>query len=351
MPGSISRALISGAAIWATLGWSGGGDRARAREVPKKPLSARALATRDPCRLLAAIVHGGETRAAGEPESSPWKVHLVADCCDVNVMEHRPVVMTLLEPRGRVSTLIGWGRSCGDGLGGPKVQPGARIDFYGLGLRVVDDGTLAFDVVEQSFIFDRKGKKTLDVMAGCSSFTGEAGVEVPANALYRPADPYLLRGYVPPGFDEYGTWTALRRTTLYDGPGSNKVVAAVDRCETVDARHGEIRGRPWAAHVLYPRGPFHEGDLLWILARNLEEGYFQLWYRGAVRDDLAKEVDLALAKKDCRIPSEKCWLRFEAPPVQEFWVEVETKSGTAGWTKRPADFTASAGCPGTSGDH
>ena len=226
------------------------------------------------------------------------------------------------------------------------MKPGEAVPIYSLGFRVIDDARLGFEVVEQSFVFDRKGKKKLDVIAGCSSFTGEAGVEVPANALYRPPDPYLLDGYVPPGFDAYGDWTATRRTTLYEAPGSDKAVATVDRCEAVTTRRGQIRGRPWAVHVLRARAPFHEGDRMWILARNLEEGYFQLWYRGAIRDDLAKDVDLALAKKDCGTPSEACWLRFEAPSPQEFWVRIETKSGTAGWTKRPADFTASAGCPG-----
>jgi hypothetical protein len=89
---------------------------------------------------------------------------------------------------------------------------------------------------------------------------------------------------------------------------------------------------------------------MWILARNLEEGYFQLWYRGAVRDDLATSVHLPPAQKDCPTPSEACWLRFEAPPVREFWVEIQTKSGTVGWSKRPADFSAHAGCSGPSGD-
>lgn len=74
-------------------------------------------------------------------------------------------------------------------------------------------------------------------------------------------------------------------------------MATVDRCETVDAMRGEIRGRPWAAQALYPRAPFHEGDTMWILARNLEEGYFQLWYRGAVRDDLATSVHLPPAQR------------------------------------------------------
>jgi len=99
-----------------------------------------------------------------------------------------------------------------------------------------------------------------------------------------PRDPYVLSGYLPAGFEAFGAWTAHRTTPLYARPGSNKLVTTLGKCEEVIAEDGQIRGHPRALKVLKSHAPFEKGERLWILARDLEEGYFQLWYRGAIRD-------------------------------------------------------------------
>jgi len=120
------------------------------------------------------------------------------------------------------------------------------------------------------------------------SIPASGGPEVLPSA---PPDPYVLPGYVPAGFSAFGTWTAHRKTLLYDAPGSQKVVATIDRCEEITAKDGEIRGRPRAIRVLKAHPPFRKGEKMWILARDLEEGYFQLWYWGKVRDDVAVALE------------------------------------------------------------
>lgn len=177
----VSRAMIAVAAVGGTLGTWGLGDGAHAKE-PSRPLSALSVATRDPCRLLAAIMGGEQTQPA--PAAQPWKVHLSAESCETNVIQRRPVLMSLFEAGGRETKLIDWGRSCGAGPGGPTVQPGAKVEIYNIGLYVKDDATLTFDVDEQYFVFDHKGKETTNVIAGCSSFTGQAAVEVAERPRY-----------------------------------------------------------------------------------------------------------------------------------------------------------------------
>jgi hypothetical protein len=161
----------------------------------------------------------------------------------------------------------------------------------------------------------------------------------------RSKSQYILRGYVPAGFDHYGAWTAKKATPLYADPSAGKPSASVASCETVDAERGEIRGRPWAVRVVFPHDPFRKGDRMWILARDLEEGYFQLWHRGELRDDLASELDLELVGRRCEEkPSETCWLWFDGIPEQVFWVRIRKQDGTVGWTRRPTDFIEGGGC-------
>jgi hypothetical protein len=151
-----------------------------------------------------------------------------------------------------------------------------------------------------------------------------------------PQDPYVLPGYVPAGFGAFGTWTARRKTELYAAAGSHQLVATIDRCEEVTAEHGELRGHPREIRVLKAHAPFRKGERLWILARDLEEGYFQLWYQGAIRDDLAVSLEEELSQ--CEKPSPKCWLWLDKDSPQEHWVRIRRKDATVGWTHRVQDF-------------
>jgi len=155
-----------------------------------------------------------------------------------------------------------------------------------------------------------------------------------------PRDPYVLAGYVPAGFSGFGTWTARKDATLYAAPGSRKVVATIARCDEVTAQDGVIRGHPWAIRALKAHPPFRRGDRMWILARDLEEGYFQLWYEGRVRDDVAAALGGAppFTDDDCAKPSPQCWLWIDREPRQEHWVKLRTRTGTLGWSDRAGDF-------------
>jgi len=155
-----------------------------------------------------------------------------------------------------------------------------------------------------------------------------------------PQDPYRLAGYVPAGFSGFGTWTARKETTLYEAPGSQRVLGTIAKCQEVTAQDGEIRGHPWEMRVLKAHHPFRKGERLWILARDLEEGYFQLWYRGRVRDDVADALQDTppFAQEQCSKPSPKCWLWVDKAPRQEHWVQMRRKDGMIGWTDRARDF-------------
>jgi hypothetical protein len=172
------------------------------------------------------------------------------------------------------------------------------------------------------------------VLFGASRVVGEP------NPAAAPADPYVLSGYVPAGFSAFGTWTALRKVDLYSAVGSRKVVATADKCAEITAEDGEIRGRPREIRVVKSHAPLRKGERMWILARGLEEGYFQLWYRGAVRDELAASLgeDLSFAEEHCGNLSPKCWLWIDKDSPQEHWVRMRVKDGTVGWTRQTTDF-------------
>jgi hypothetical protein len=104
----------------------------------------------------------------------------------------------------------------------------------------------------------------------------------------------------------------------------------------VTAEHGELRGHPREIRVPKAHAPFRKGERLWILARDLEEGYFQLWYQGAIRDDLAVSLEEELSQ--CENPSPKCWLWLDKDSPQEHWVRIRRKDATVGWTHRVQDF-------------
>ncbi|HYQ00563.1 MAG TPA: hypothetical protein VER96_17920 [Polyangiaceae bacterium] len=156
-----------------------------------------------------------------------------------------------------------------------------------------------------------------------------------------PPDPYVLRGYVPAGFSGFGKWTALRATPFYATVGSRKPSGAIEPCEAVTAQDGQVRGHPREIRVLKAHPPFRQGERIWILARDLEEGYFQLWYRGAIRDDLLDSLGdgLAMAEEHCSICTPECWLRIEQDSPQEHWVRIRRKSGSVGWIKDVKDFS------------
>jgi len=95
----------------------------------------------------------------------------------------------------------------------------------------------------------------------------------------------------------------------------------------------QLRGHPWEVRVLHDKGPFRAGARLWILARDMEEGYFILWFEGRTLDDL-DVIDFHLIGKHCGRGSEHCWLRFATERPQESWVRVRTERGVVGWLQR-----------------
>lgn len=181
----------------------------------------------------------------------------------------------------------------------------------------------------------RVGAAFTIVLFGALPVVGES------NTAAVPEDPYVLPGYVPSGFAAFGTWTARRKTALYEAAGSHKAVATVDPCEEVTAEDGELRGHPTEIQVLKSHAPFRKGERMWILARDLEEGYFQLWYQGAVRDDLAESLEDDLTR--CAKPSPQCWLSIGKASPQEHWVRLRRKDASVGWTHRAEDFVEGHG--------
>jgi hypothetical protein len=151
-----------------------------------------------------------------------------------------------------------------------------------------------------------------------------------AAAESRPPDPYTVNDLVTD--DMSYAWVATRGLPLFARPGSRRRVATVARGEVMQAQALQLRGHPWEVLVLWDHGPFRAGMRLWILARDMEEGYYEYWYRGQTRGDILINFDLV--GKDCGHGSEDCWLRFAKQPPQEDWVLVRTERGVIGWLLR-----------------
>ena len=154
----------------------------------------------------------------------------------------------------------------------------------------------------------------------------------PVAAEPRPPNPYVVDGLVTDDMS-YG-WIATREIPLFAHPGSRQRVALVVPSEVMHAEALQIRGRPWEVRVLYDKGVLRAGMRLWILARDMEEGSYQLWFGGQTRDDLQEMISFELVGKQCGRGSADCWLRFAKEPVQEDWVRVRTERGVVGWLRR-----------------
>jgi len=163
------------------------------------------------------------------------------------------------------------------------------------------------------------------------------GVPSPASraaAELLPPDPYTVDGLVTDDMDN--EWIATRPITLFDRPGARRRVAVVAAGDVMYAQALQLRGRPREIRVLHDHPPLRAGMRLWILARDLEEGYYILWYQGETRDDLQPAIDEQQHEHCGRGSrgSDDCWLRFAKEVPQQQWVQVKTNRGASGWMLR-----------------
>jgi hypothetical protein len=174
--------------------------------------------------------------------------------------------------------------------------------------------------------------------SGAPTTNASARPERPAHRRVNagPPDPYTLDGLVTDAMDY--PWTAKERLPLFAGPGSRKRVGALAPGEVVIANHLQLRGRPWEVRVIYDREPFRVGMRMWILEREMEEGSFELWYRGEKRQDLSAAIDFGPSDEPCGPPSKQCFLHFSKEPKQESWYRVVSQRGLTGWTAREDGF-------------
>jgi len=169
----------------------------------------------------------------------------------------------------------------------------------------------------------------------------------PAAPELLPPDPYVVDGL---GTDDMkNEWIAKRPIKLFALPGTRRQVAVVAAGDVMYAQALQLRGRPWEIRVLHDYPPLRAGMRLWILARDLEEGYCVLWYQGQTRDDLQTAIDYALEHQRCGRGSKNCWLHFAKEIPQQTWVQVTTNRGATGWMLR-TDGAFEVGKPRQPGD-
>ena len=160
------------------------------------------------------------------------------------------------------------------------------------------------------------------------------GVPAPAPPVapeLLPPDPYTLDGLVTD--DMQNEWIAKRPIKLFERPGARRQIAVVAAGDVMYAQALQLRGRPREIRVIHDHAPLRVGMRLWILARDLEEGYYLLWYQGETRDDLQPAIDQQEHER-CGRGSEDCWLHFAKEIPQQSWVQVTTNRGASGWMLR-----------------
>jgi hypothetical protein len=157
-------------------------------------------------------------------------------------------------------------------------------------------------------------------------------LSAPAAAELRPPDPYTVDDLVTD--DMSYPWIATREIQLFARPGSRRLIATVARGEVMHAEALQLRGHPWEVRVLHDKGPLRAGMRLWILARHMEEGSYQLWFGGETRDDLQEMINFDLVGRRCGRGWAECWLWFAKERPQEDWVRVRTERGVVGWLLR-----------------
>jgi len=160
-----------------------------------------------------------------------------------------------------------------------------------------------------------------------------------------PASRYIAKGACPFECCRFGSWTVEEDTALFDRPNGARQVGRVLKGETVQAITGQVHLRPEAIRVR-SAGPVQapEGSIVYLLD-NLGEGYARVWVAGKIVD-----VDVTGVRDQCTFAGPDCWGEIVNPTPAEhqrdavWWVQIKTRSGATGWTKKTKHFGGMDGC-------
>jgi hypothetical protein len=159
----------------------------------------------------------------------------------------------------------------------------------------------------------------------------------------RPDPTHISLGACPFECCVFRDWSVLADTALVERPLGERVTGTVRAGGTVTAVTGRVYVEPVPLGVAHDFGTFKKGDALFLLDY-LGEGYYGVFHRGEIVG--VEFTDLSY----CVRPSEACWAETLSPEVDparrrhDWWVLIEARDGTTGWTRETRNFGNNNAC-------
>jgi len=198
-------------------------------------------------------------------------------------------------------------------------------------------GLLESDVFQRSPLAEKLAadRRALEQRRNEARAKLAAGPRPPANYVARPA--------CPGEYCQFGPWTTLLDTALYDKPGGAQVVAQASKGERVEGLTGEVHLRPLPVRVRFesPYGFTAETGSIVFLLDYLSESHGRVWLDGKI-----VESEVMAVYEHCAFPGPDCWGEFVHPDDAGrqmmggvWWVQIKTRDGKLGWTRESSHFS------------
>lgn len=161
----------------------------------------------------------------------------------------------------------------------------------------------------------------------------------------RPPETLREEGVCPFECCTYREWTVLADTPLRAAPDETaKFVARARKGTKVDGLTGiVVVTRPGEIEVLrdYTSADsghaYRRGDRVRVYTER-GEGFFRVWHDGESYDEEAAFLYQDRGGWASCVDAGTCWGRRVSFPESIWWVQVRTKEGAVGWTRRHENF-------------